>query len=378
VVDVFSEPWRSGVFVLRSSAAFQGSHQMRRRDFIALLGGAAATWPLSADAEEIPEVGFLSSSSSDASGRHVAAFLDGLRERGFVEKRNVSFTSRWAEGDYDRLGGLARELVARRVKVIAATGGVISAQAAMKATSTIPIVFIVGDDPASPNLRMVASLNHPGGNATGASVISTGIATKRLQLLGQALGIREGNINLGILVNPYSVTTAREIASTKAAVAQFNRVKKAQAEENHDQKNAAEPVKLDVVEFNASSKDEITKAIDSAAQQKVAALLVSADAYFTAQRKLIVPRVASHAIAAMYPWREYVDVGGLMSYGAELTWGYRLIGNYAGRILKGENPGDIPVEQADRIELIVNLKTAKALGIRIDPTLVALANEVVE
>jgi putative tryptophan/tyrosine transport system substrate-binding protein len=351
---------------------------MRRREFIALLGGAAATWPLRAGAQEQTEIGFLSSSSSSASTRHVAAFFEGLRERGFVEKRNVSVVGRWAEGDYDRLGGLAKDLVDRRVKVIAATGGVITAQAAMKATSTIPIVFVIGDDPASPNLRMVASLNHPGGNATGASVISTGIATKRLQLLGQALGITEGDVTVGILVNPRSVTTAREIANTKAAVAQFNKVKKEEAEGNRERKSAAEAVKLGVVEFEARSKFEITKAIGSAAQQKVAALLVSADAFFTAQRDLIVPLVASHAMAAMYPWREYVDVGGMMSYGAELTWGYRLIGNYAGRILKGENPGDIPVEQADRLELIVNLKTAKALGIQINPTLVALANEVIE
>jgi putative tryptophan/tyrosine transport system substrate-binding protein len=354
---------------------------MKRRDFITLVGGTAVAWPLFADAQDrqTPEIGFLSSGSSSVSARHVAAFLDGLRERGFVEKRNVSVISRWAEGDYDQLGGLAKDLVDRRVKVIAATGGVISAQAAMKATSTIPIVFVIGDDPASPNLRMVASLNHPGGNATGASVISTGIATKRLQLLGQALGITEGAVTVGLLVNPRAVTTAREIATTKAAVAQFNKVNTEEAEKNkREQNSAAEAVKLGIVEFEARSKFEITKAIDLAAEQKVAALLVSADAFFTGQRDLIVPLVASHAIAAMYPWREYVDVGGMMSYGAELTWGYRLIGNYAGRILKGEWAGDIPVEQAARLELIVNLKTAKALGININPALVALANEVIE
>jgi putative tryptophan/tyrosine transport system substrate-binding protein len=345
---------------------------MLRRDFITLFGGAVA-WPALSAAQERLTVGFLSSSTKEVSTRHIEAFADGLRKEGYA---GIPIEFRWANGEYGRLPMLASELVNKRVKVIAAAGGVISAKAAMTATSAIPIVFVIGDDPSSPSLRLVASLNHPGGNATGASVISTGIATKRFQLLGQALSLGTGSA-IGLLVNPGSVTTDKEIAGTKAAVAEFSALQ-SRGEFRLSSSPAPELTGAALVVFKASSQEDIGVAIAAAASRRIAALLVSADPYFTSQRELIVSLVSRHAIPAMYPWKEYVDVGGLMSYGADLTWGYRLIGTYAGRIIKGERPGDLPVQQADRIEFIVNQKIAKAFGIEIDPNVLVFANEVIQ
>jgi putative tryptophan/tyrosine transport system substrate-binding protein len=345
---------------------------MQRREFITLFGGAAV-WPTLSAAQERLTIGFLSSSTKEVSTRHVEAFVDGLHKEGYA---GIPIEFRWANGDYDRLPMLASELVNKRVKVIAAAGGVVSAKAAVTATSAIPIVFVIGDDPSSPSLRLVASLNHPGGNATGASVISTGIATKRFQLLGEALRLGTGSA-IGLLVNPGSVTTDKEIASTRAAVVQFSAT---QSRGGFKLSSSPEPELggSALIVFKASSKEDIAEAIAAAARQKIAALLISADSFFTSQRELIVSLVSRHAIPAMYPWREYVDIGGLMSYGADLTWGYRLIGTYAGRIIKGEKPGDLPVQQADRIEFIINQKIAKAFGIEIDSSVFVFANEVIQ
>jgi putative tryptophan/tyrosine transport system substrate-binding protein len=329
-----------------------------RREFVTLLGGAAAlssgAWPSAARAQQpaVPVIGFLSSGSPRAFASLVAAFRQGVSEQGYVEGRNLFIAVRWAEGHYNELDGLANDLVRRQVRLIAATGGVVSAKAAMKATATIPILFVIGSDPVQ--LGLVASLARPGGNATGASVFSTELAPKRLELLN-ALG---SEIRIAaILVNPGSVTTDIE---TRDAIA------------------AAQLIGLQLLVLKASTESEIDAAFGLANQQQVSALLVSADPFFTSRRDQIVALAARHAIPVMYPWREYVQAGGLMSYGTELTWGYHLIGRYAGRILKGEKPSDLPVQLPTRFKLVVNLKTAEALGLELPMQLLALADEAIE
>ena len=330
------------------------TQSIKRREFISLLGGAAAAWPLAARAQQpaVPVIGFLSSGSPRAFATLVAAFRQGLSEQGYVEGRNVFIADRWAEGHYDELDGLANNLVRRRVRLIAATGGVVSAKAAMKATATIPILFVIGTDPVQ--LGLVASLSRPGGNATGASVFSTELAPKRLELL-HALG--PGIRRTAILVNPGSVTTDIE---TRDAIA------------------AAQLLGHPLVVLKASTESEIDPAFGLATQQQVSALLVSADPFFNTRRDHVVALAARHAIPVMYPWRDYVVAGGLMSYGTELTWGYHLIGQYAGRILKGEKPSDLPVQLPTRFNLVINLKTAQALGLDIPLNLLTLTDEVIE
>jgi putative tryptophan/tyrosine transport system substrate-binding protein len=335
---------------------------MKRRDFITFLGGTAATWPLFADAQDRrrPEIGFLSSGKREVFEPLVAAFRRGLREKGFVEGRDVLIDYRWTEGDYRPLDEYANDLVRKRVTLIAATGGVPAARAAMKATVTIPVVFIVGPDPTPQGVNLVASLSQPGGNATGVTLFSTLGVTKRFEILGSALHFGRSPTTVGIIVNPGSATSNIEIKETQ---------------------NAAEKIYRDtvtVLPLSASTSDQVDDAFKLAAQRKVAALLVSADPFFNGQRDQIVMLAARHAIPAMYPWREYTSVGGLMSYGAKLSWGYGVIGGYAGRILKGEKPMDLPVQQPAEFELIINLKAAKSLGVEINPKEVALADSVIE
>jgi len=326
---------------------------MKRRNFLKVLASAPA-WPLAASAQPrtIPSIGFLSSGSPRAFGRLIAAFRQGLGEQGYAEGRNVWIDYRWAEGHYNELGELAADLIRNKVTLIAATGGVVSAQAAVKATARIPIVFVVGFDPVQ--LGLVARINRPGGNATGASVFTTELAAKRLELLSRlAPGIR----NIGILVNPESATTELETKDTIAA---------------------AEKVGRPLMVLKASTDSEINEAFDSASRQHVSALLVSADPLFTTRGAQLVALAARHAIPTMYSFREFVEAGGLISYGSELTWAYHQIGVYAGRILKGDKPADLPVVMPTKFDLVINLKTVKALGLDVSPQLLALVDGVVE
>jgi putative ABC transport system substrate-binding protein len=296
-------------------------------------------------------IGFLSSGSPRAFAALVAACHQGMSELGYIEGRNVFVTYRWAEGHYDELDVLARDLVRRQVKMIVAPGGLVSAKAAMKATTAIPILFVVGFDPVQ--LGLVPSLARPGGNATGASIFSTELLPKRLELLHK---LGRTIQSTGFLQNPEAITAEIDAKDAMAAA----------------QRNGYQ-LRL----FKANTEREIDAVFELAAQQ-VGALVVAADPFFTTRRDQIVALAARHAMTVMYPWREYVDAGGLMSYGAELTWGYHLVGQYAGRILKGENPADLPVQQPIKFEFVINLKTAKTLNLEIPPLVFAIADEVIE
>ena len=330
------------------------SNRMRRRDFITFLGSVAALRPLGvyAQAPNLPMIGFLSTFSSRSIGTYLDAFKSGMSELGYVEGRNIGITYRYAEGKFDRLDVLANDLVRREVKLIAASGGLVSAKAAMTATASIPILFVVGFDPVE--LGLVTSLKRPGGNATGASVFSAELVQKQLELLYQ-LGPRIQDV--AVLLHPQSVTPDIEANEAKAA-AQIKGYR--------------------LHFFNANTAGEIDAAFISAAEQRVSAFLVTGSPFFTGQRTQIVALAARHAMPVLYPWREYIDAGGLMSYGTGLIWGYKLIGQYAGRILKGELPGDLPVQQPTKFDLVVNLKAAKALGLTIPETLLATADEVIQ
>jgi len=327
---------------------------MRRREFITLLGGAAAAWPLAARAQQrtMPVIGFLSSGSPLTFVNFLKAFQAGLSEEGFVEARNVAIVYRWAEGHFDELDALATELVADGVAVIAATGGVRSAEAAKNATATIPIVFVIGFDPVK--LRLVASFNKPGGNMTGTTIITTELATKRLNLL---YDLDPSMRNVAFLVNPEAPSADAEIEEVVVAA-----------------RNTRRPSFV----LTASSINEIDAAFASAAEQQVRALMISADPLFMTRRAQLVGLAASHKMPVVYPFREFVDDGGLMSYGPSLASAYRRAGVYAGRILKGAKPGELPIELPSRFEFLINLKTARTLNLTIPPGLLALADEVVE
>jgi putative ABC transport system substrate-binding protein len=327
---------------------------MRRRDFIKVIAGSAAAWPLAARAQEqaIPVIGFMSARSSAESARHVQAFWEGLNASGYIEGRNVTIEYRWAEGQYDRLPALASDLVGRGVAVIAATGGNVSGLAAKSVTSTIPIVFIVGDDPVK--LGLVTSLNRPGGNITGMSVFTTELGTKRLELLQELV---PNASTIGLLINPNYQGAEREAAAVQAASRVLGR-------------------QLQVL--NASDDREIDGVFLVLAQQKVGALLVDADAFFVSRRDRLVAAAAHLSLPTIYDLPDFVAAGGLMSYGASLADAYHQVGVYTARILKGERAADLPVQQAVKFELVINLKTAKALGLHIPPTLLARADEVIE
>jgi putative ABC transport system substrate-binding protein len=328
------------------------AHMIRRNVLLALTGLAA--WPSIARAQQrvMPAIGFLSTGSPLTFAEFVAAFREGLREHGYVEGANVWIDYRWAEGHYDELKRLAAELVQDRVALIAATGGTIAAQTAIAATNSIPIVFVVGFDPAQ--LGLVASLNRPGGNATGVSIFTTQLATKRLEMLQNLV---PPGITIGSLVNPLSSTTALETKDITIAAEQLGRP---------------------IITLNASSESELDQAFAVALDKKVGALVVSADPFFTTRRAQIIALAARHNIPAMYPLRAHVAAGGLMSYGPDLTWAYRRIGNYAARILSGANPADLPVEQPTEFKFVINLNTAKALGLIITPRFLALTDEAIE
>ena len=292
---------------------------MRRREFITLVGGAAVAWPLAARAQQpaTPVIGFLSTGSPRTFVNFLKAFHAGLSDEGFVERRNVAIVYRWAEGHFDELDALATELVAEGAAVIAATGGVRSAEAAKNATTTIPVVFVIGFDPVK--VGLVASFNKPGGNLTGTTIITTELATKRLSLL---YDLDPGMRNVAILVNPESMRADVEIENVIVAA-----------------RDTGRPLFV----LRASSISEIDAAFASLAEQQLRALIISADPIFMTRRAQLVGLAASHKMPVVYPFREFVDDGGLMSYGPSLTSAYRRAGVYAGRILKGAKPGELPI-----------------------------------
>jgi putative tryptophan/tyrosine transport system substrate-binding protein len=326
---------------------------VKRRTFITLLGGAAA-WPLAARAQQaaMPVVGFLNSASPTAWAHLAAAFLQGLGEMGYIEHRSVGIEWRWAEGRYERLPALAADLVRRQVAVIVATGGLPANFAAKAATKDIPIVFSTGQDPVKTGL--VASLSRPGGNITGVNLFVSQMEGKRLGLLRELVPTAALT---GVLLNPTNPPAESQLK---------------------DIQEAARAVGQQIHIANAKSEHDFAAAFATLAQLRAGALLVAADPFFNSRRDDIVGLAAQHAIPTIYEQREYVMAGGLMSYGTSLSEGYRQIGLYTGRILKGEKPADLPVFQASRFEFVINLKTAKALGIEVPPNLSARADEVIE
>ena len=326
---------------------------MKRRELNFLLGGAAAAWPLSVRAQQkaIPVIGFLSTASPGESP-FGAAFRQGLSETGYVEGQNVAIEYRWAEGHYDRLPALAAELVGRKVDVIVSTGGAPSALAAKNATSTIPIVVRVGGEVVE--LGLVASLTRPGGNLTGVSLLVDELTPKRLELLSELVPRAK---LIALLVNPNNATAERLAKDAQKAA-------------------SAKGGRLTI--FKAGSASEIDTAFATFVPPHAGALVVSADPFLSSRREQLVALASRHAVPAIYAWREFAAAGGLISYGASLTAAFRLLGIYAGKILKGAKPADLPVQQPTTFEMVINLKTAKALGLKVPPSLLARADEVIE
>jgi putative ABC transport system substrate-binding protein len=326
---------------------------MRRRAFIAGLGGAAA-WPLVARAQQaaMPTIGFLNPGLPEPSSFLVTGFREGLKKASYVEGQNVTIEYRWAKGRYDQLQALAADLVRRQVAVIAATGGSISAQAAKTATATIPIVFNVGEDPIK--LGLIANFNRPGGNTTGVYTLSPALEVKRLGLLREL--VPQAAI-IAVLLNPTNPDAdlqQREIKAAAVAIGQDLRI------------------------FNASNESEIEIAFAGLIQQQADALLIGNDAFLTNRREQIVSLAARHAVPTIYSFRSFAESGGLISYSTNLVEVYQQVGLYVGRVLKGEKPADLPVVQPTKFELVINLKTAKALGVKISDNLLSLADEVIE
>src|SRR6266487_293693 len=313
---------------------------MRRRDFITLLGSVAAAWPLAAHAQQPapPVIGFLHPSSTDTA--RLRAFRQGLKDAGFIEGENVAIEYRWADDQADRLPALAAELVQRRVAVIAAIGGIPSALAAKAATTTIPIVFLVGIDPV--RLGLVASLARPGGNLTGINVFNTELAAKRLELLRELV---PRATRVAVLVNAADVwLTEPQLKAVKAA---------------------APPMGLQIQVLNADSRAEIDAAFETIGRERPDAIFVGTSPFLNGRRVQLTQLAAFHRIPGIYALRDYAEVGGLMTYGSDIVDGYRQIGVYAGRILKGAMPSELPVVQASKFELVVNVSTAKMLGLSV-------------
>jgi putative ABC transport system substrate-binding protein len=326
-----------------------------RREFIMLLGGTAVTWPRAARAQQgsrLPTIGYLGSTAAAAQSQLTAAFVQRLHELGWIEGRTVAIEYRWADNQHDRLPTLAAELVARPVFVIVTGGATAAALAAKAATSTIPIVFAIGTDPVK--FGLVDSMSRPSGNVTGVSFLSNVLVTKQMQLL-QAL-LPPSSV-IGVLVNPNNPNAASDTGKTQAAAASLW---------------------LQVHIVNAAAERDIDAALDNLTRARSAALLVLPDTLFLGVRERLVGIAAARKLPAIYSNRLYVEEGGLMSYGSIAIDAYREAGIYTGRILRGEKPSDLPVVQSSRFELVINLKTARALGFDLPPTLLALADEVIE
>jgi ABC-type uncharacterized transport system substrate-binding protein len=326
---------------------------MRRREFIAVLGGAAS-WPLPLSAQQpaLPVIGFLGPGLAESDAYRVKAFGRGLNETGYVEGQNVAIEYRWAEGHYDRLPALAADLVHRQVAVIAASS-LPAALAAKAATATIPIVFETAANPVK--LGLVASLNRPGGNVTGVTQLAEEIAPKRLELLHELLP--KASV-LALLVNP----TDPAIVEPQLQIAL----------------SAARALGVELNILNASTERDFDAVFAKLSEMRAGGLVIGGDAFFTSQSKHLAALAVQHAVPAVYQWREFAAAGGLMSYGSDIADTHRLVGIYTGRILKGEKPADLPVQQATKIELYINLKTAKALGVTVPLSLLGRADEVFE
>jgi putative ABC transport system substrate-binding protein len=337
---------------LKSAGA--GRLTLRRRDFIAALSCGAIGWPLAARAQQpaMPVIGFLSSGSPKAYASRVAGFRKGLNESGYIDGQDVAIEFRWAQGQYDRLPLFAAELVQQKVAVIVTSGGDVAALSAKAATSSIPILTVSGSDPVKSGL--IASFNRPGGNITGASFVATELETKRLEILKDVVPTAAV---IGILMNP-----ANPAAESRS----------------QDLQTAARTLKRNIHIVSASSESDLETAFATLIQQQAGALLVSTDSLFTGQRDRLVSLAARHALPTIYAWREFVEAGGLVSYGPIINEVYRQVGLYTGRILKGEKPADLPFVRPVKFELVINLKTANALGLTVPRLILALADEVIE
>jgi len=327
---------------------------MRRREFITLVGAAAAVWPLAVRAQQpaMPVIGLLSVRSPDESAHLLRAFLSGLAESGIVEGQNTVIQYRWAHGQYDRLPALAAELVHIPVAVLVAVGGEPAARAAKAATTSIPVVSVFSTDPVKSGL--ISSLSHPGGNVTGVSNLATAMEPKRVGLLHELVPQAKA---FGALINPDFPTFADQLADIQAA---------------------AQTTGVELHVFRAATDRDIEGAFEAITQQRIAALLVAADPFFNSRRDQIVGLAARRGVPAMYSFRDYAVAGGLMSYGIDLPDTYRQAGVYAGRVLKGAKPAELPVLQPTKFEFIINLKAAKALGVKFSDNLMSLADEVIE
>lgn len=325
---------------------------MRRRGFL-LAAGGALTWSLAARAQRSrPTVGFLASGSPETFTTVVTGFVDGLKAGGFAEGIDVAIEYRWARGQFDLLPGLADELARRPVDVIVTMGGNVAALAAKRATATVPIVFLTGDDPVSSGL--VGSLSQPGSNVTGVTWLAAELGAKNLELIGELLPAAE---TIGVLINPNRPTADTQVRNATEAAARVGKTLRI---------------------LNASNKAEIEQAFAAVAQERVSVLFVTADPLFIVNRLQIIGAAAKQAVPTLYFQREFVDLGGLISYGASAHDASRLVGDYAARIIKGTRPGDLPVQRSTKIETVINLKTARSLGLAIPPTLLARADEVIE
>ena len=328
---------------------------MRRRDFIKVIGGAVIAWPFAASAQQpaMPVIGFLGTESLDLNAVRLPAFQQGLRETGFFEGRNVAFEYRWAEGRYDRFPALLADLVSRKMAVIAVLGGPPTAVAAKAATATIPILFVIAGDPVA--LGLVASLSRPGSNITGVTSLAVELGAKQLEVLTELVPTATV---VALLVNPANPAISDPLVRELQAVAGIR------------------GVELHIL--HAGTESELDAVFETLPRLRAGALVIGSDVFFNSRPQQLAALAARYAVPTMYPFREYVAAGGLVSYGESLADAYRILGGYAGRILKGEKPADLPVQQSTKIDLFINLKTANVLGITVPITLLGRADEVIE